>query len=120
MTYKITALRSKDLPSRFSSGTWKLIEVKLEGQGDTIFELQGYGKEKEKFAVGTELQGYLGSRSWTGQQGVIITQTLNKISAEYVYGLLLALHPDIESVAKSVAPASVVPATDGFTAAPGF
>lgn len=83
MVYKITALRSKDLPSKFG-GTWKLVEVKLEGCGDKIFELQGYGKEKEKLVVGSSVQGYLGEKSWTGQTGTKITPTLNKITAEYV------------------------------------
>jgi hypothetical protein len=87
MQAKVAGIRIKELPSKFG-GTWKLATVKLEGHGEEKFELQGFGsKFVEKVKEGDVLIGYLGEKTFNGQT----TKTFNKISAEYVYGLLMEM-----------------------------
>lgn len=87
MQVKVTGIRIKELPSKFG-GTWKLGTVKLEGYGEEKFELQGYGtKFIEKIKEGEVLKGYLGQKEYNGT----ITKTFNKITAEYVYDMLMEM-----------------------------
>lgn len=87
MQFKITGVRIKELPSKFG-GTWKLAEVKVEGRGDTKFELQGYGsKFVERVKAGDILKGYEGKKEFNG----VTTPTINKITAEYVYDMLMEM-----------------------------
>ena len=103
MQYKITGVRVKELPSKFG-GTWKLAEVKVEGRGDTKFEMQGYGsKFVEKIKAGDIIKGYEGSKTYNN----VTTPTINKITAEYVYDMLMEMKGTPET---SVAPA---PAQNG-------
>lgn len=88
---KITAISKKDMPSQYG-GTWQIVRIKVDGQGEEIFELNGFGKnEKEKIAIGSELQGYFSERTWQGKNGSQTTKTFNKITAEYVYDLLMEM-----------------------------
>lgn len=85
MQYKIAGIRLVDKPSK-AGGTWKLAQVKIEGRGETIFELQGYGsKYAEKIKQGDTIVGYEGSRTWNDR----VTPTINRIDAEYIYDLLV-------------------------------
>lgn len=94
----VKAISRKDMPSQWG-GTWQIVKVKFVDTGDQIFELQGFSKqEKENLKPGEEIAGYVSQRSWNGKNGQVITDTFNKITAEYVYGLLLKLKPDIESI----------------------
>lgn len=103
MRVKVTGIRIKTMPSKFG-GTWSLATVKLDGYGDKKFEAQGYGsKFVEKLKDGDILIGYLGTKEYNGQ----ITDTINKISAEYVYDLLM----EMKGTPQNVVPA--VPAANG-------
>lgn len=87
MQYKISGVRLKELPSKFG-GTWKLAEVKIEGRGDTKFELQGYGsKFVEKIKEGEVIHGYESTKTYNG----VVTPTINKITAEYVYDIVMKM-----------------------------
>lgn len=101
MQVKVAGIRIKELPSKFG-GTWKLGEVKLEGYGDEKFELQGYGsKFVEKIKAGDFLKGYMGTKEFNG----ITTKTFNKITAEYVYDIVMKMQGTPE-VAAPAAPQS--------------
>lgn len=96
MTFKIIALRKKEMPSKFGDRPWFLTEVKLEGQGDKTFTLKGYGRDK--IEKGSIVKGYLSTRKYQSQNGTGIAHELNKITAEYLYDLILKKFPDIENV----------------------
>lgn len=100
MQFKITGIRVKELPSRFG-GTWKLAEVKIEGQGETKYEMQGYGtKFVEKVKAGDVVKGYLGSKTYNN----VTTPTINKITAEYVYDMLMEMKGTPETPMPGAAP----------------
>lgn len=110
MIAKITAVRRTPKPSSYKPGTfWNLTEIKIDGQGDTIFELVGFGKEADKLVQGSTLKGYFSQKTWNN----IVTRTFNKITAEYVYDLLVAAVPGVEGIAATPAPTDA-PADAGF------
>ena len=113
MKYVIDGVKRTVKAKKDGSGTWTLVQIKLAGLGETIFEVNGFGtKEVEKWVKGTEVNGYLGERHW-GDNGV--TKCLNKIDALYVYNLLVKQFPGIDGVA---APAAAeLPANDWGTPA---
>lgn len=94
MKATITAIRQKEMPSKFG-GTWKLTECKLTGDGlkpTEVYQLAGYStKTVEYLKAGSEIIGYPDCREWQGKEGVQTTLTFNKISAEYVYDLLMQM-----------------------------
>lgn len=88
MKTKIVAIKRKEMPSKWG-GTWTIAQVKLEGFSDKIFELSGYGsKQLENLKAGDSITGYVSQREWQGRDGVVVTPTFNKITAEYIYGEL--------------------------------
>ena len=103
MDFKITRIRLKEMPSKFG-GTWKLAAVKVEGHGEDRFELSGYGtKYIEKLAEGSVIRGYESSKTYNN----IVTKTINKITAEYVYDLLMAMrNPSVGTTSMPVAAVS--------------
>ena len=101
MQYKVTGIRIKEMPSRYG-GTWKLATVKVDGKGEEKFELQGYGtKFVEGIKEGTLLKGYEGSKEYNGT----VTKTINKITAEYVYDILMDMKGTPEVKVPAAAPA---------------
>jgi len=110
MKVKISAIKKKMLPSKFGSGTWTVADVKLVGQGEKIFNLVGYSsKFIENLVVGNEISGYVSSRSWTGKNGTVESPTFNKITAEYVYELVLKLSPNVESIEQNTIKTTTIP-----------
>ena len=102
MQAKITKFVKKSMPSKFGTGTWDIFQVKIEGQGEKVFELNGFGKyTKENMKEGMVLDGFISERVWQGKTGEGKTLTFNKITPEYVYKLLVSVYPDIEQVAKT-------------------
>lgn len=96
MKYKITAIRSKQIP--WSGGTFTKYEVKTDKTGDEIVELR-FGKDKNpQVQMGHEVNGYIENSSYTGNNGEVFIKILKPITAEYVYQLLLKLAPGIEQV----------------------
>lgn len=96
MKIKIAAINKKQMPSKWG-GTWTIVKIKLVGSDD-VYELQGFdNKKKENLKTGDELECYLSERVWQGKEGRVITKTVNKISSEYVYNLLVSKFPEIEN-----------------------
>lgn len=97
MQYKITALRSKVLPKK-AGGTWTKIEIKTDKTGEEVLEL-GYGiNGKDTLKVGSVVEGYIERKQWGERNGVpAYNIRLNGITAEYVYQLLLTIHPELAS-----------------------
>lgn len=88
MQVKIAAVRIKEMPSKYGTGTWALAQVKLDGRGEEVYELQGYGSEfVKKVQVGDWIKGYEASKEYNG----VVTKTICKITAEYVYDLLMKM-----------------------------
>ena len=85
MKYQISAIR-REQKMRKAGRPFTITQVKLAGFPD-VYELQGFSKyESEKLIAGSELDGYLGERTWSsGSQ-----KTLNCIDAVYVYNLLMS------------------------------
>jgi hypothetical protein len=111
-THKIKAIRFKELPSKFG-GTWKIAELKIEGD-DRIHELKGFGsKALENLKVGDSVVGYVSEKVWDGPNGRIVTPTINKITAEYVYELLMN-HIDQNTTLNPLVPVAQFTADDGW------
>lgn len=95
MNYVIKGVRKTQLPKK-AGGTWTKIEVKTEQTGDTVLELGQGIANKEGIAKGTVINGYVEDRKWTGKNGSTgINKVLNGITAEYVYKMLLSIHPEL-------------------------
>jgi hypothetical protein len=59
--------------------------------------LKGFGsKTIESLIPGKEIIGYFSSYQYQGKESLVNVKTFNKITAEYVYDLLLAMNPSIE------------------------
>lgn len=102
MKVKISAISRKEMPSKFG-GTWQIVKVKLAGQGEKVFELSGFGtKVLEKLKAGDQLTGYVSSKSWEGKDGVVVTPTFCKITAEYVYDIVMKMQGGVDEPAASV------------------
>jgi len=95
MNYVIKGVRKTQVPKK-AGGTWTKIEVKTEQTGDTVLELGQGIANKEGIAKGTIIKGYVEDRKWTGKNGSTgINKVLNGITAEYVYSMLLSIHPEL-------------------------
>ena len=109
MTYTISKFKVEVLPSKFG-GTWNLIKCKFVETGDTVYELNGYGsKFSERVKIGEKIKGYESVKTWNNVE----TKILNKITAEYVYDLLLKINPDVETLNPD--PASHTDQNDGWS-----
>ena len=103
MNYRITAIKKTVLPKK-AGGTWTKIEIKTDKTGDDIYEFgQGHSTYiKETAKVGDTLVGYIENKPWNKSDGTLggYNKRINGITPEYVYKLLLSIHPDIESAPK--------------------
>ena len=123
MKLKIQAIKRKEMPSSFG-GTWTIVSVKFEGMENPEYgyDLNGFGKFADKFKVGDTIQGYFSTQSYVSKKDGLTKQTkkFNKITAEYVYDLLLKINPAIESIPgakemiKPVTQPIVEPVNDGW------
>jgi len=120
MKYIITAVKRTAIPKKDGTGTWTKMQVKTQQTGEQILDL-GFSipkNIKDELKKGDEITGYVESKPWNsnGKSGVNIT--LNGITAEYVYELLLKINPDVATM--SVGGGSVAtpkaPANDGWDA----
>ena len=102
-TYKITAIKKTVLPKK-AGGTWTKIEVRTDKTGDTVYELgNGHSTQlKDYIKVGDVITGYTENKPWNKADGTLggYNKRINGITPEYVYKLLLSIHPDIESAPK--------------------
>lgn len=96
MKIKITAVRFKDIA--WTGGTFRKYECKTDKTGDTILELRLGKDANAKAKVGDVIEGYIEDGFYMGKNGKVDTKTLKRISAEYVYKLVLKLDPNIEGV----------------------
>jgi hypothetical protein len=95
MKIQIAALQKKEIAKKSGFGTFKVCKIKVVGRGDTVYELSGWGdKDIERFAPGSFINGFFSERTWgtDGRQA-----TFNRITAEYVYDLLVKMNPGIEA-----------------------
>jgi hypothetical protein len=94
--YIITGLKSEVLNKK-AGGTWTKISIKTNLTGDQVLEL-GYGiPNKDKIAVGSEIEGYTEKKQWGEKNGEpLYNVRLNGITVEYVYAMLLSLHPELK------------------------
>lgn len=119
MKVTIKKFRVKSMPSKFG-GTWNLIEAQFNETGEDVYQLSGFGsKFTEKLKIGDVLTGYVSERTWTGQNGPQTSKNFNKITAEYVYDLLLKMNPNIESI-QTLTPQTLTPVqpADGWVSEP--
>jgi len=122
MKLKISKIKRTERPSNYG-GTWTLVSVIFDGIQNPKFgfDLKGYGKSAEKFAEGTVIEGYMTKGSYQGKNGPVETNQFNKITPEYVYGLLLKIKPDIEGTpAPKVEKTEVVEEEAPVEEDPGF
>lgn len=123
MKYTVTGVKVTPIAKKDGMGTWNKIQVKTVETGDQILDL-GFSVSKsvrDSIKIGTVITGYVESKPWTtsnGKSGVNLT--LEGITAEYVYNLLLKLNPNLEGAAvKTAAPANLAgDATGSFGPAP--
>src|SRR3990167_5753931 len=92
MKLTISGIQKKVMPSKWG-GTWTVAKIKAQETENNIYELSGYGSRFiENLKVGDVIKGYEDYRRWFSQNGVEnTTTTFNKITAEYVYDLLMNL-----------------------------
>jgi hypothetical protein len=108
MKYSITKIRTTPVPyvdkKTGGQAVFNKVELKTDKTGENILEL-GYGhldSVKKSLKVGDVVCGYVENKPWfksDGTQGGF-NRRLNGITADYVYKLLLSIHPDIEDVPK--------------------
>jgi len=99
MKITITALRFKDIT--WSGGIFRKYEVKTDKTGDEIIELSLGQKPNEKAKIGDVVEGYIDNTFYMGKNGRVDKKVLKKVSAEYVYNLLLKVAPGIETAANT-------------------
>lgn len=100
MKYTITAVKRTPIAKKDGSGTWTKMQVKTKETGAQILDL-GFSfpkGTKDNLKAGDVLVGYVESKQWSsnGKSGVNIT--LNGITAEYVYELLLKAVPGADKL----------------------
>jgi hypothetical protein len=124
MKLKINAIRRKEMPSSFGQGTWNITSVKFEGIENPQYgyDLNGFGKKADKLQVGDTITGYISTKSYQKKDGTIGTnQLFNAITAEYVYGLILKMNPEIENIKTKESVAATIPSLknkDGWDQGP--
>jgi len=103
MKLKIQDVRRREMPSKFGGNVWTITSVKFEGVENPQFgyDLKGFSKKADEVKAGDVIEGYMTTGSYAGKNGPVTTHQFNKISAEYVYNLLLKLSPDIEASTKN-------------------
>ena len=111
MKYTITAIKRTPIAKKDGTGTWTKVQVKTKQTGDQVLDL-GFSipkATKEALAIGTEITGYVESKPWSSNGKSGVNLTLNGITAEYVYELLLKMNPDADKLSgtPSVAKPSV-------------
>lgn len=121
MKYTITAVKRTPIAKKDGTGTWTKMQVKTAQTGAQILDL-GFSiakNVKDNLKSGDIITGYVESRPWNsnGKSGVNIT--LNGITAEYVYELLLKINPSIEGLSTGLGVtntpnAPVAPKNDGW------
>lgn len=118
MKYTITAVKRTPIAKKDGTGTWTKMQVKTKETGTQVLDL-GFSfpkGTKDNLKAGDVLTGYVESKPWNsnGKSGVNVT--LNGITAEYVYELLLKAFPGADKLdvatGSPVAPAA--PANDGW------
>lgn len=119
MKLKIQDIRKRDVPSQFG-GVWTIYSAKFEGVENPQFgyDLAGFGKSAERLKAGDTVVGYITTKNYNDKKtGQLRTAyTFNKVSAEYVYGLILKMNPEIENIGndKLAPPPKVDAATPGW------
>jgi len=104
--YTVTGVKTTPIAKKDGMGTWNKIQVKTVETGDQILDL-GFSVSRsvrDSVKVGSIITGYVESKPWTtasGKSGVNLT--LEGITAEYVYGLLLKMNPNLEGATTKVA-----------------
>lgn len=98
MKFTVKAIKKTVLP-KSAGGTWTKTEIKTHETGEAIMEL-GRGHStwlKENLREGSVITGYIEEKPWTGKDGNLrIAKSINGITPEYVYDLLLKVYPNIE------------------------
>ncbi len=112
MKLKINAVKRKEMPSSFGGKPWSITSVKFDGIENPVygFDLAGFGTKADKLVVGDVISGYISTKTYTkkdGSQGS--NQVFNAISAEYVYGLILKMNPEIENIQTKPSVAATIP-----------
>ena len=101
------------MPSKFG-GTWTITSVKFADHTNPMYgyDLSGFGKRADNIKEGDILTGYISTKNYTGKDGTPKTSSIfNAITPEYVYGLVLKMNPEIETVNTKPASVSVTPET---------
>ena len=103
MKYIVTAIKRTPIAKKDGSGTWIKLQVKTQQTADQILDL-GFGfpkGTKDNLKVGDSLVGVVSSKPWSSNGKSGVNLTLEAVTAEYVYDLLVKKFPDIESLASS-------------------
>lgn len=92
------------MPSQFG-GTWTIVSVLFENHENPQYgyDLMGFGKSADSLKIGDTICGYITTKNYNSKKdGSLRTSyTFNKMSAEYVYKLLLKMNPEIENIKTS-------------------
>lgn len=114
--YNITGVKTTPIAKKDGMGTWNKIQVKTQETGDQILDL-GFSVSKsvrDSITVGSIVTGYVDQKQWSSNGKSGVNLTLEGITAEYVYNLLLKLNPNIEGPAvKTAAPANLAGIVSG-------
>lgn len=123
MKYTITAVKRTPIAKKDGTGTWTKMQVKTQQTGDAVYDL-GFSFPKgvkDTLKVGDVLTGYVESRPWSSNGKSGVNLTLNGITAEYVYELLVKLNPQVETMDVGGGSVAVpkAPANDGWETGDG-
>lgn len=118
MIYNITGVKRTPIAKKDGTGMWTKVEVKTQQTGDKVIQF-GFSHSKsvkDNLKIGSTVTGRIETKTWesNGKSGVNLT--LEGISAEYVYDLLLKKFPDIDSLAST--PSVAKPEVSGSWDAP--
>lgn len=98
--YIITGIKKTPIAKKDGSGMWTKVQVKTQQTGTQVLDL-GFSipkNIKDALVIGTEITGYVESKPWNSNGKSGFNLTLNGITAEYVYELLLKMNPSIEGL----------------------
>lgn len=124
MKYTVTGVKTTPIAKKDGMGTWNKIQVKTKETGEQILDL-GFSVSKsvrDSVSVGSVITGYVEQKQWSSNGKTGVNLTLEGITAEYVYNLLLKLNPNIEggSSVNTLVPATPIATGTGSFGADAF
>mgnify|MGYP001562618756 CR=1 FL=1 len=104
MKYIISGIKKTPIAKKDGSGTWMKVQVKTQQTGTQVLDL-GFSISKnikDNLVIGSEITGYVEARPWSSNGKSGVNMTLNGITVEYVYELLLKMNPTLEGLSTGI------------------